>query len=101
MNRNIAARNRSIIRPRWPHALAGIGLLVGGLGAGSIATRPTAAQGQIVNPAAQQRLTSGDVLSLPVLEEILATLRQMDARLAKLESVAQQMQSKRAMGNMP
>jgi hypothetical protein len=42
-----------------------------------------------------QHFQSGSQLSLPLLQEIAATLKQMDARLARIETAAQQVQPAR------
>jgi hypothetical protein len=42
-----------------------------------------------------QHFQSGSQLSLPLLQEIAATLKQMDARLARIETAAQQLQPAR------
>jgi hypothetical protein len=55
----------------------------------------------VLNAAVPQHFKSGDQISVPVLEEILATLRQIDARLARIETVAQQTQAKRTAAAKP
>jgi hypothetical protein len=66
------------------------GVLLVGVGAvvGSVATEPRSAWGEVRAPAAVPHFQSGDQLSLPLLQEISATLRQIDSRLARLEAVA-------------
>lgn len=66
-------------------ALVGAGMLTG---AALTSTGPARAE---VQPAGEpQHFQSGDQLSLPILKEIAATLKQMDARLARIETAAQQ-----------
>jgi hypothetical protein len=72
------------------------GLLGAGYLIGSVASQPTTASAQVINSAPDQHFMSGDQLSLPVIQDIAATLHQMDARLGRLELVAGQMASERA-----
>jgi hypothetical protein len=53
------------------------------------------AQGEIRTTAPPQAFQSGGQLSVPVLREIAATLRQIDSRLARLEAAAQKLQTAR------
>ncbi|HEY4232533.1 MAG TPA: hypothetical protein VGM76_03845 [Lacipirellulaceae bacterium] len=64
------------------------GLIGAGWLIGSVASRPSTASAEVINSAPDQHFLSGDQLSLPVLQDIAATLHQMDARLSHLESVA-------------
>ena len=60
------------------------GIIVGmGLSSGG-------ARAEAQSPAQPQHFQSGAQLSVPVLREIAATLKQMDARLARIETAAQQ-----------
>jgi hypothetical protein len=62
-------------------------------GAAMTATREAHAE---IRPTPQpQAFQTGGQLSVPVLKEIAATLHQMDSRLARLEAIAQKMQTKR------
>jgi hypothetical protein len=72
------------------------GLLGAGYLIGSVASQPTTASAQVINSAPDQHFMSGDQLSLPVIQDIAATLHQMDARLGRLELVAGQLASERA-----
>jgi hypothetical protein len=74
------------------------GLLGAGYLIGSVATQPTTASAQVINSAPDQHFMSGDQLSLPVIQDIAATLHQMDARLGRLELVAGQLAIERAGG---
>ncbi|HEY7688279.1 MAG TPA: hypothetical protein VH835_06280 [Dongiaceae bacterium] len=65
-------------------ALVSAGMIVG------------AAVGEVQPTAPSQHFQSGGQLSVPVLKEIAATLQQMDARLARLETVAQQLRPAKA-----
>jgi len=62
---------------------------------GANVTRPSTAWGQIVTTPQPQHMLSGGQLSVPILQDISATLRQIDGRLSHLEDVAKQMANKR------
>ena len=71
-------------------ALVGAGVLIGA------GWSPMGATNAVAQPADQpQHFQSGGQLALPVLMEIAATLKQMDARLARLETAAQQLRPAR------
>ena len=53
------------------------------------------AQGEVRATPEPQSFQTGGQLSVPVLREISATLRQIDGRLARLETVAAKLQSPR------
>ena len=72
------------------------GLLGAGWLIGSVATRPSAASAQVINAAPDQHFLSGDQLSLPVLQDIAATLHQMDARLTHLEAISDRLSTDRS-----
>jgi hypothetical protein len=72
-------------------ALLGAGWLIG-----SVATRPAPASAQVINAAPDQHFLSGDQLSLPILQDIAATLHQMDARLSHLEVISDRLSIERA-----
>jgi hypothetical protein len=71
----------------------GIALLVVGVLAGGAVPSAKLAHGEVRQTAPPQAFQSGGQLSVPVLKEIAATLRQIDSRLARLESVAQKLQT--------
>jgi len=72
-------------------ALVGAGVLAGA------ALPPTGtARGEVQSAAQPQHFQSGSQLAVPVLKEIAATLQQMDARLARLETLAQQLRPAKA-----
>jgi hypothetical protein len=64
-------------------------LLTVGIFTGSALQSPPAALGQA---PPRQTFQSGGQLAVPVLKEIAATLQKVDARLARLEAIANQMQ---------
>jgi hypothetical protein len=74
-----------------------IGLVLVGAGilAGGAIPSAKVAHGEIRSGAPPQGFPSGAQVSLPLLKEIAATLQQIDSRLARLETVAQKMQSAR------
>jgi hypothetical protein len=72
-------------------ALLGAGWLIG-----SVATRPSTASAQVINAAPDQHFLNGDQLSLPILQDIAATLHQMDARLTHLEAISDRLSTDRS-----
>jgi hypothetical protein len=78
---------------RW--LLVGATLVGIGIALGSVVAPPSMAVGQVRTPALREHIQSGGQLSLPLLQEISATLRQIDARLARLEAVAKQLRPQR------
>jgi hypothetical protein len=68
-------------------ALLAAGLIVGH------AFSPLAALGDVKTPTPPQSFQSGGQLAVPVLKEIAATLKQMDARISRIEVIAQQMRT--------
>jgi hypothetical protein len=74
----------------------GLLLLAAGAIAGAAMTATREANAEIRATPQPQAFQSGGQLSLPILKEIAATLHQMDSRLARLETLAQKMQTKRA-----
>lgn len=71
-------------------ALVGAGMFIG-----SNVTVPSIAWGQIVTTPQPQHMLSGGQLSLPILQDISATLKEIDGRLSRMENLAKQMSSKR------
>jgi hypothetical protein len=71
-------------------ALVGAGTFIG-----SNVTMPTIAWGQIVTTPQPQHMLSGGQMSLPILQDISATLKEIDGRLVRMESLAKQLGSKR------
>jgi hypothetical protein len=86
---------------RWPNwqtkwglrpAIAAAVLLLAGVLIGSTVSPPSTARAEVEPPLPPQSFQSGGQLSVPILKDIAATLHQMDARLARLETVASQLQ---------
>lgn len=72
--------------------LIGMVLVSAGTLAGAAFTTSNEAHGEVRGTPVPPAFQSGGQLSVPVLKEISATLHQIDARLARLETVAQKMQ---------
>ncbi len=75
--------------------LVGAGMLAGA------ALPPGAARGDVNDGAPAQSYQSAAQQSLPVLKDIAATLHQMDARLTKIEIIAQQWRESRQHRRLP
>jgi hypothetical protein len=74
-----------------PTMLMAVALLAAGMLIGPLANSGNEAHGQVRSGPQPPVLQSGGQLSVPVLKEISATLQQIDARLARLEIIAQRM----------
>lgn len=85
--------NRGGRSPRY--LLSALALMGAGMFIGSNITLPTIAWGQIVTTPQPQHMLSGGQLSLPILQEISATLKEIDGRLSRMENLAKQMSNKR------
>jgi hypothetical protein len=75
--------------------LASAALLIGGMIVGTALDSSNQALGEVRSGPPPTAFQSGSQLSVPILKEIASTLHQMDARLAKLEIVAQKLQAPR------
>ena len=75
------------------HVLVGAGLLLAGLWAGSGTLPPSQAWGEVRIAPPPKAFETGGQISVPILKEMAATLHQMDARLARMETVAGLVQS--------
>ena len=80
---------------RLQRILLSMALVASGLVAGAAVSTSNEAHGEIRTTPTPQAFQSGGQLSVPVLKEIAATLHQIDARLARLETVAQKLQAPR------
>ena len=78
----------------WQKLLIALALAVGCMLVGAMVPMTNQALGEVRGGAPESPAFQAG--SVPVLREISATLRQMDARLARLETVAQKMQAKAA-----
>lgn len=77
---------------RWQKPLIGLALAAGCVLAGAVIPMTNQAHGEVTAGAPEPPAFQAG--SVPVLREILVTLRQMDGRLARLERAAQKLQSK-------
>ncbi len=93
MNRRI--RLTTDPRISLSHALCATALVGAGIFIGANVTRPSDASAQIITTPQPQHMLSGGQMSLPILQDISATLRQIDGRLSHLEDVAKQIANKR------
>ena len=75
--------------------VVGMALVAAGIVAGAAVSTSNEAHGEVRGTPPPQAFQSGGQLAVPVLKEIAATLHQMDARLARLETVAQKLQTPR------
>jgi hypothetical protein len=82
--------NASLQRIVVAAALVAFGVL-----AGAAISISNEAHGEIRETPPPQAFQTGGQLSVPILKEIAATLHQVDARLARLEVVAQKLQNAR------
>jgi hypothetical protein len=75
--------------------VVGTALIASGMLAGAALSTSNEAHGEIRGTPPPQAFQSGGQLAVPVLKEMAATLHQIDARLARLEAVAQKLQMPR------
>lgn len=81
-----------VIQSSWQRVIAAVAIAAASFIVGANLSTTPEAHGEI-NPAPEQpSFQSGGQLSVPILREIAGTLRQMDGRLARLETAAQKMQ---------
>ena len=86
---------------KWSNAVAAAALvIVGAIIGASVSTSNTAQAEQRPVPEPPS-FRSGDQISVPILRDIAATLRQIDARVARLETAAQKLQRPTAIRNVP
>jgi hypothetical protein len=83
---------RQLARVACGRTIMCVMLLAAGLFVGH-ALSPLAALGDVKTPTPPQSFQSGGQLAVPVLKEIAATLKQMDARLSRIEVIAQQIRT--------
>ncbi len=81
-----------VIQSSWQRVVTALALAVSGVVVGANLSTTHEAHGEITTTQEQPSFQSGGQLSVPILREISATLRQMDARLARLETAAQKIQ---------
>jgi hypothetical protein len=83
-------------RTSWHRGFAGGALVIAGMLTGAALDGSSEALGEVRAGPEPTAFQTGGQLSVPVLKEIAATLHQIDSRLARLETVAQKLQSPRA-----
>ncbi len=77
------------------YLLCAMTLVGGGMFIGSSVTMPSIAWGQIITTPQPQHMLSGGQLSVPILQDISATLKEIDGRLSRMENLAKQLGNKR------
>lgn len=81
-----------VIQSSWQRVVTALAIAVAGVIVGANLSTTHQAHGENTATSEPPAFQSGGQLSVPVLREISATLRQMDARLARLETAAQKIQ---------
>ncbi len=84
--------------PKWQRVAMAVALTMGGVIAGANMSPINVAHGEVRGTPEPPAFQSG---SVPILREISATLRQMDGRLARLETVALKLQTAAARSAAP
>lgn len=77
------------------YLICAMALLGGGVFIGSSVSMPSIAWGQIITTPQQQHMLSGGQMSVPILQDISATLKEIDGRLSRMENLAKQLGNKR------
>jgi hypothetical protein len=90
LNLQPEASRRSLRTVFGAAALVGAGMFIG-----SNITMPEIAWGQIITTPQQQHMLSGGQMSVPILQDISATLKEIDGRLSRMEGLAKQLSNKR------
>ena len=80
-------------QPKWHRVLMATALAGAGAFVGANISITDVAHGEITAGQERHTFESGGQQSVPILREIASTLRQMDSRLARLETVAQKLRS--------
>lgn len=88
--RRLIRRTGGGLRP----AVAAAALLLTGMLIGSAISPPSTAWGEVEPPQPPKTFQSGSQISVPILRDIAATLHQMDARMARLEAIARELQKR-------
>jgi hypothetical protein len=86
---------------KMTRAVGAIALAAGGMFVGANLATTNVAQGEVRGTPEPPAFQAGDQLALPILRDISVTLHQMDARIARLESVAQKLQVTRPHSAVP
>jgi hypothetical protein len=80
-------------RPSLQRFVVGIALVTAGIVVGAAVSTSNEVHGEVTAKPTRPAFKTGGQLALPVLHEMAATLHQIDARLARLEMVAQKLQT--------
>jgi hypothetical protein len=78
---------------KWEHSLMAFVLVAAGVIMGANVSTTKEAQAEVTGRPEPPAFQSGGQQSVPILREISGTLRQIDSRLARLETVAQKLQT--------
>lgn len=81
-------------RRSFRYVICAMALIGAGMFIGSNVTIPTIAWGQIITTPQPQHMLSGGQQSVPILQDISATLKEIDGRLSRMETVAKQLANK-------
>ncbi|HEX4413654.1 MAG TPA: hypothetical protein VH107_08495 [Lacipirellulaceae bacterium] len=90
-----------MIRQQTARAVGAIALAAGGVLVGANISTTNVAQGEVSGTPEPPAFQAGDQLALPILRDISVTLHQTDARIARLEAVAQKLQTGRTRTSLP
>lgn len=77
------------------NCLCAAALIAAGMFIGANVTMPAIAWGQIVSTPQSQHMQSGGQMSVPILRDISATLKEIDGRLSRMEAVAKKLGNNR------
>jgi|SRR3954468_10079856 hypothetical protein len=83
-------------RQKMQRVITALALAAGGILVGANLTTTRIANAEIRPAPEAPAFQTGDQMSLPILREMSLTLRQIDGRLARLETVAQKVQMTQA-----
>jgi hypothetical protein len=86
---------------KWSHVTAAAALMIVGAIIGANVATNNIAHAEVRPAPEQPSFRSGDQISVPILREIAATLRQIDSRVARLETAAQKLQRPTTIRNVP
>ena len=81
----------------WQKTLIGLALATGCVLAGAVIPITNQVHGEVTAGAPEPPAFKAG--SVPILQEISATLRRMDTRMARIETIAQKMQAKAAISS--
>ena len=91
VEQNSKTQRCSVQHLLWAATLLGVGMFIGATGI----TPSFAQRSDIITTPQPQHMLSGGQLSVPILQDISATLKEIDGRLSRMEVLAKQMSNKR------